>query len=92
MARVDTGDFPQRLRMAARSGVAGWQGRLWADGTVVDLAEVRSVYYRRPTRFRLPERLSDGDAVFASIEARLGVGGVLAALDPRVGGPRTSSA
>src|SRR5262249_39589241 len=45
--------------------------------------EIGSVYYRRPTRFRLPEGLSDGDAIFAAVEARLGLGGVLAALDAR---------
>jgi hypothetical protein len=80
VVRMDLGDFPIRLRLAASTSPDGWVGRLWADDTVVELAEVRSVYYRRPTRFALPEGLSDGDAAFAGAEARLGLGGVLAAL------------
>jgi ATP-grasp ribosomal peptide maturase len=69
--------------MAAVSGGAGWSGWLWAEGVRVDLACVGAVYYRRPTRFRLPDGLSDGDAVFAAAEARLGLGGVLTGLDAR---------
>lgn len=79
--RMDTGDFPVRLRMAAVNRSDAWTGRLWTDDGAVDLATIRAVYYRRPTRFRLPESLSDGDAVFAAAEARFGLGGVLAALD-----------
>src|SRR5260370_41760067 len=62
-------------------GGQGWYGGLWAEGVVVERAEVRSVYYRRPTQFRFAAGLSDGDAVFAAGEARLGVGGVLASLE-----------
>ncbi len=39
------------------------------------------MYYRRPTRFTFPEGMSDADAVFATAEAQLGLGGVLATLD-----------
>jgi ATP-grasp ribosomal peptide maturase len=92
VARIDLGDFPTRLRVDATIGPAtrssvhsrpghGWQGRLWTDSGSVTLADVSAVYYRRPTRFRFPDELSDGDRSFASAEARLGLGGVLGALD-----------
>lgn len=80
VARLDIGDFPARLRLSAHVS-AGWQGRLETDGVSVELADVGSVYYRRPSQFSFPAGLSDGDAVFARSEARLGFGGVLAALD-----------
>jgi hypothetical protein len=57
----------------------GWSGRLWTDAGAVELSGIASVYYRRPTRFRLP----DGDAMFATLEVRLGLGGVLTALNVR---------
>jgi len=81
VVRMDPGDFPARLRIAAMTVGIRWEGRLVTGAATVDLAEVHSVYYRRPTRFSLPDGLSDGDAVFAAAEARLGLGGVLAALD-----------
>ncbi|WP_026211800.1 ATP-grasp ribosomal peptide maturase [Longispora albida] len=81
VVRMDTGDFPRHLHLAASTGEGGWQGVLHGDGFSVNLGEVGSVYYRRPTRFVLPEGLSDGDTVFATVEARLGFGGVLASLD-----------
>lgn len=80
VARLDIGDFPARLRLTACLA-SGWQGRLEADGMSVELADVGSVYYRRPSQFSFPAGLSDGDEVFARSEARLGFGGVLAALD-----------
>jgi hypothetical protein len=66
VVRLDLGDFPGRLRLAAQSAEFGWFGRLWADDVVVDLTDVRSVYYRRPRQFRFPAGLSDGDLVFAA--------------------------
>ncbi|GAA2645486.1 ATP-grasp ribosomal peptide maturase [Paractinoplanes durhamensis] len=81
VARMDTGDFPTALRMSATTADGGWTGRLATDDTSVDLDDVRSVYFRRPTRFRLPAGMSAADEVFAAVEARHGFGGLLAALD-----------
>lgn len=80
-AWLDTGDFPQALTLAATSDEGLWSGRLVRGETVVKVEEVSAVYYRRPTRFRFPEALSDGDVAFAYAEARLGLGGVLVSLD-----------
>jgi ATP-grasp ribosomal peptide maturase len=80
VTRLDIGDFPARLRLSAHVA-AGLQGRLDVGDVSVELVDVRSVYYRRPSQFSFPAGLSDGDEVFARSEARLGLGGVLAALD-----------
>ncbi|OLT14375.1 hypothetical protein BJF78_02930 [Pseudonocardia sp. CNS-139] len=78
--RLDTGDFPTRLRLAVRNDSGRWRGNLRNGSTVLGFDEVASVYYRRPTRFVLPEGLSGGDAAFAATEARLGFGGAFSAL------------
>ncbi|MGH3845725.1 MAG: MvdC/MvdD family ATP grasp protein, partial [Pseudonocardiaceae bacterium] len=78
--RIDTGDFPTRIRMAVRNDSTRWRGHLLVGSDVVDLDSVRSVYYRRPSRFVLPPGLSAGDAAFATTEARLGFGGPFSSL------------
>jgi ATP-grasp ribosomal peptide maturase len=77
---MDTGDFPTRMRLDARNDAGCWTGTLRTASTSVRLEGVRSVYYRRPTRFRLPPGLVSGDTAFALTEAKLGVGGVLTSL------------
>ncbi|MGA8117537.1 MAG: ATP-grasp ribosomal peptide maturase [Actinocatenispora sp.] len=79
--RLDTGDFPTRLRLAVDTRAGRWTGRLGGSDTDIDLSAIRSVYYRRPTRFRLPEGMSQADQVFAAAEARHAIGGLLASLD-----------
>lgn len=81
VARMDTGDFPIALRLSATTLGGGWTGHLTTDDTSVGLGDVRSVYFRRPTRFRLPKGMSPADEVFAAVEARHGFGGLLASLD-----------
>lgn len=79
---IDIGDFPVGLSMATEITPAGhWAGRLVAEGVTVDLELVRSVYYRRPSRFTISAAMSTSDALLAEYEARLGLGGVLASLD-----------
>ena len=81
IVRIDTGDFPMELRLSATTADGGWLGGLWNDHTRLDWSDVRSVYYRRPTRFRLPAGMSPADEVFAAVEARHAVGGLLASMD-----------
>ncbi|MGH3736822.1 MAG: ATP-grasp ribosomal peptide maturase [Micromonosporaceae bacterium] len=81
--RMDIGDFPRRLSLAATLAGPCWSGRLATRDTFVELASVRSVYYWRPTEFRFGERMSMPDAVFAAAEARHGLGGVLATIPAR---------
>jgi glutathione synthase/RimK-type ligase-like ATP-grasp enzyme len=40
------------------------------------LEDISSVYFRRPTRFRLPEEMSAAERRFAAVEAKMGLGGV----------------
>lgn len=83
VARLDLGDFPLRTTIQAWLRDGRWHGQLASRARVVELDEVGAVYYRRPTRFALPEGMSDADAVFAATEAQFGLGGVLGALDAR---------
>jgi ATP-grasp ribosomal peptide maturase len=83
VARHDLGDFPTRMRFSAWHMGDGWAGRLSGPDATTDLQDVSAIYYRRPSNFRFPPELSAGDRVYAQEEARIGVGGVLAALDCR---------
>ncbi|MGH8792168.1 MAG: ATP-grasp ribosomal peptide maturase [Stackebrandtia sp.] len=83
VASIDPGDFPLKQNLTAQllTDESSWSTRFHNDTGTVDLSVVRSVYYRRPTRFRLPDELSQADQVVAAGEARLAVGGLLASLD-----------
>lgn len=81
VVRLDLGDFPVQLRLSAVNTGGAWTGRFGAGRVAVDWSDVRSVYFRRPTRFRLPAGLSEPDQVLAAVEARHAIGGVLASLD-----------
>ncbi|MEV4693141.1 ATP-grasp ribosomal peptide maturase [Micromonospora zamorensis] len=82
VVRLDTGDFPMELRLSATTTAeGGWAGMLSTAADTLDLERVRSVFYWRPTSFRLPAGMSPADEVFAAVEARHGLGGLLASLD-----------
>lgn len=83
--RIDMSDFPINLSVTSVIGTDGiWRGEVvTADGAVLDLESIDAVYYRRPTRFRLPDYLSPSDRRFAEVEAHRGLGGLLAALPAR---------
>ncbi|MDM4723366.1 ATP-grasp ribosomal peptide maturase [Micromonospora sp. WMMA1363] len=84
IARFDTGDFPLGLGLSATTAAAGgWAGSVTGAWGVLDLERVRSVFYWRPTSFRLPSGMSPADEVWAAVEARHGWGGLLASLDAR---------
>ncbi|UGY94492.1 ATP-grasp ribosomal peptide maturase [Streptomyces gobiensis] len=84
VARLDATDFPVKVSMSAEISTGGmWSGALTeveTDREVVNLADVGSVYYRRPTQFTLPEGMSRPEQLFAYGEARRGFGGVMQAL------------
>src|SRR6266545_3483943 len=77
--RLDTGDFPQRMRVSARLR-DGWAGLIGTDAGDLDLSMVAGVYYRRPRTFDLPNGLSGPERRFAQQQARVGIGGLLASL------------
>jgi ATP-grasp ribosomal peptide maturase len=88
VVKIDAADFPTGLRLSATLAHhnAGWNGTISGktlDGRVVglELGDVRSVYYRRPTEFVLQDGMSGPEQQFAYDEARKGFGGVLQGLD-----------
>ncbi|WP_413799375.1 ATP-grasp ribosomal peptide maturase [Streptomyces iranensis] len=81
--RADMAEFPLRLTLAASFSGDRWNGTLSNDRRTLDLASVRSVYYRRPTRPKFPEGMSPEARKVAETEARWGFGGLLSALPCR---------
>ncbi|WP_149182074.1 ATP-grasp ribosomal peptide maturase [Streptomyces sp. TRM49041] len=79
VVRLDSGDFPASLSVEAEITPHGIQGRLLTSSRITDLANVRALYYRRPTGFAFPH-LDEQDARFAITQARYGLGGVLTSL------------
>jgi ATP-grasp ribosomal peptide maturase len=78
--RFDTADFPGRLRLHAALDDGEWTGHIVRDGERVDLAEVRSVFLRRPRPFEVPTHLTVAERWHAATESRYGLGGVLVSL------------
>lgn len=81
VVRMATSDFPQRLSMAATLGASGWEGNLaLPSGDILALTDIGAIYRRRPTQFKMDDRMSSPERTFAYGEARRGFGGVLNAL------------
>lgn len=81
--RADMAEFPLRLTLAASLSEERWHGTLSNSRRTLDLASVRSVYYRRPTRPKFPEQMTPDTRKIAETEARWGFGGLLSALPCR---------
>jgi ATP-grasp ribosomal peptide maturase len=82
VARMDAADFPSRITLEARfDGSSGWGGWLSDPYRRVELESVRSVYFRRPEPFILPDGMSGPERLWAYREARMGFGGTLLGLD-----------
>ncbi|MGW5657492.1 ATP-grasp ribosomal peptide maturase [Streptomyces humi] len=79
VVRFDSGDFPAVLAVEAEITPNGFVGRLDTPSRTAELADVRSLFYRRPTGFAFPH-LDEQDARFATTQARYGLGGVIASL------------
>lgn len=80
VARIDPGDFPHQLRLAATLAPTGLGGTITSVTRTVGLGSVRSVYWRRPSAYSAPEHLNDQEAEWVRDQSRWGLGGVLAAL------------
>lgn len=79
--RTDLAAFPQALTLDARLGPNGWDGVLATDHREVRLSNIRSVWYRHPSHFVLPEGMSGPELRHATAEARCGLAGVLSSLE-----------
>ncbi|MGH3568583.1 MAG: ATP-grasp ribosomal peptide maturase [Pseudonocardia sp.] len=83
--RADVGEFPLEMTMTADTTPRGdWRGVITlSSGESVQLDEIDAIYYRRPTRFRLPADLPADQQRFARAEARRALAGLLLALPVR---------
>ncbi|OXM43058.1 MvdC/MvdD family ATP grasp protein [Amycolatopsis alba] len=78
--RTDLAAFPAQLRLDARLRNGTWTGRLWNAHHEVDLADIRSIWNRNPSPYQVDSALPADVQDFCHREAKLGFGGVLAAL------------
>ncbi len=78
--RVNTAWFPTRLQVSVELCNGRWCGVLTAPHATLDLDAVRAVWYRSPEAYGMPPELSPAEAHHARVEAKYGLGGVLASL------------
>ncbi|MGH3718974.1 MAG: MvdC/MvdD family ATP grasp protein [Pseudonocardiaceae bacterium] len=78
--RVNTAWFPTQVRVSVELRDARWHGVLAAPRGRLDFDRVHAVWYRSPEAYRMPPELSPTEAHHARVEAKYGLGGVLASL------------
>lgn len=83
--RLNSDDVPVNARMslAFKNDVGGWRGsiEILTNGRIIDLDAVRSVWWRRPAEFSLPNDLSEQEREFASDEINHALRSLWASLD-----------
>jgi hypothetical protein len=80
VVRLDLSWFPQRLTLDSEFRDGEWRGCLRTEHHEVDLAEIRSIWVRSPSLFRMPEGMTAVEVDYSRREAKLGLSGVLLAL------------
>jgi hypothetical protein len=80
--RLNTDEIPQYSSLTLEVG-ARLAGRIELDtnGLVIDVERIRSVWWRRPRRFRVPADLSPWESEFAQEELRQAYRGLWASID-----------
>jgi hypothetical protein len=78
--RVNTAWFPTQVQVSVELHDARWHGVLTAPHGKLDLDRVQAVWYRSPEAYQMPPELSPSEAHHARVEAKYGLGGVLASL------------
>ncbi|MBX7220856.1 MAG: hypothetical protein K1Y36_12975 [Blastocatellia bacterium] len=81
--RFETADFPQQVRHVFRKGKTGSRELLEINGETIDLAEVHTVWNRRPKLPQVLESLNPEDRKFAQKETDLIYRGLLQSLKDR---------
>jgi glutathione synthase/RimK-type ligase-like ATP-grasp enzyme len=67
-ARVHTADIPQHTSLSLSYDGTSWKNILQTRTRTIPLEEVRSIWWRRPTRFQLPETLTPDEEAFSRSE------------------------
>jgi glutathione synthase/RimK-type ligase-like ATP-grasp enzyme len=83
--RLNTDDIPSNIVMSLgfENGDNNWRGsiKVLANGLVIEVDAIRSVWWRRPAEFGLPNDLSEQEREFASDEIDHALQGLWASLD-----------
>jgi ATP-grasp ribosomal peptide maturase len=79
--RWDTADFPLQTTLRASYKREAWQGGLQVHDHSLDFHRIKSIWFRKPTRFQVEPSMNAQEARFAANEARIGIGGILRSLD-----------
>jgi MvdD pre-ATP grasp domain len=79
--RLHPADLPQRATLSFSYTSAGWNGAICAQGRMIDVNHIRSIWWRRPNSPRLPLELSEEESDFAGIEWQYTMRGVWDAID-----------
>jgi len=75
--RFNTEDFPKRVKCAIKITPDGIEGHLdLGFGRKTDINQIKSVYYRRPNKFVMDERLSSVSKQFAFNECQSTINGL----------------
>lgn len=91
--RCDMADFPARLTVRAALGGGQWAGQLrLGKCRIVDLSEITGIWWRRPGACLFPEAMHPRVRDWAMTEARIGLGGLLAAQRAWLNHPHASAA
>jgi glutathione synthase/RimK-type ligase-like ATP-grasp enzyme len=82
-AIFDPASFPQRATLSAwmAGETDGWAGTLRCQDRTIELASIRSIWYRRPSPCQVPATWQPSIRAFAQAEAEAGLGGVLRCLE-----------
>lgn len=80
VVRFDLSWFPRQLSIDAELLDGRWCGHLRAEHRGVRLEDIRSIWYRSPSTFALPDGMSGPERVHAHREGKVGLGGVLGSL------------
>jgi glutathione synthase/RimK-type ligase-like ATP-grasp enzyme len=81
--RLNTEDIPLNTRHSFQLDEDGLRGQIHiqTNGRTIDIGAIRSIWWRRPNAFTLPEDLSEQELEFARGEIRHAMSGLWAMLD-----------
>lgn len=79
--RLHTSDIPMQSVLSLSFTEQDWQGYIRINQRVVDIATIRSIWWRRPKPYALPSSLSRQEREFARLELEQTLNGLWASRD-----------